>query len=65
MTLVTDVEDGHDRRLGGLTLTAFRLPRGTIAGYYPECNVLVPISHHDVLSHTPASKSIPVRVEPG
>jgi len=65
VTLVTDVDDGHDRRLGGLTLTAFNLPRGTIAGYYPECNVLVPLSHHDVLSQTPASKSVPVRVEAG
>ena len=65
VTLVTDVDDGQDRRLGGLTLTAYKLPRGTIGGYYPECNVLVPIGHHDELSKTPASKSVPVRVEAG
>ena len=63
MTLVTDFDDGQVRRLGGLTLTAYKLPRGTIAGYYPECNVLMPIGHHDEISKTPASKSIPVRVE--
>jgi molybdopterin-dependent oxidoreductase alpha subunit len=63
VTMVTDVDDGQDRRLGGLTLTAYKLPRGTIAGYYPECNVLVPIGHHDELSGTPASKSVPVRIE--
>lgn len=63
MTLVTDFEDGQVRRLGGLTLTAYKLPRGTIAGYYPECNVLMPIGHHDEMSKTPACKSIPVRVE--
>jgi molybdopterin-dependent oxidoreductase alpha subunit len=63
VTLVTDVDDGHDRRLPGLQVTAYRLPRGTIAAYYPECNVLVPISHHDELSKTPASKSVPVRIE--
>ena len=63
VTLVTDVDDGQDRRLGGLTLTAYKLPRGTLASYYPECNVLMPISHHDTLSKTPASKSIPVKVE--
>jgi molybdopterin-dependent oxidoreductase alpha subunit len=63
VTLVTDVADGHDRRLRGLTLTAYKLPRGTIASYYPECNVLVPIGHHDELSKTPASKSVPVLVE--
>ncbi len=65
VTVVTDVVDGHDRRLTGLTLTAFQLPRGTIAGYYPECNVLVPIDHHDRLSKTPASKSVPVFVVAG
>jgi molybdopterin-dependent oxidoreductase alpha subunit len=60
--LTTDVDDGHDRHLGGLTLTAYKIPRGTIAGYYPECNVLVPMSHHDEMSKTPASKSVPVRI---
>ena len=65
VTLTTDVDDGQDRRLGGLTLTAYKLPRGTIAGYYPECNVLIPITHHDESSKTPASKSIPVRVGAG
>ncbi|APX85923.1 formate dehydrogenase [Methylorubrum extorquens] len=63
ITLVADVDDGQDRRLAGLTLTAYKLPRGTIAGYYPECNVLMPISHYDELSKTPASKSIPVRIK--
>lgn len=61
--LITDVDDGQHRALGGLKLTAYKLPRGTVAGYYPECNVLVPITHHDRLSKTPASKSIPVRIE--
>ncbi len=65
VTLITDIADGHDRRLGGLTLTAYKLPRGTIGGYYPECNVLVPITHHDEMSKTPASKSVPVRVMAG
>jgi len=64
VTLVTDVDDGQDRRLDGLTLTAYKLPRGTLAGYYPECNVLMPIGHHVQLSKTPASKSIPVRIAP-
>ena len=62
--LVTDFDgDDVERKLGGLKLVAYDLPRGTIAGYYPECNVLVPITHHDEISKTPASKSIPVRVE--
>jgi molybdopterin-dependent oxidoreductase alpha subunit len=62
--LVSDYDgDTVERLLGGLKLVAYKLPRGTIAGYYPECNVLVPITHHDELSKTPASKSVPVRIE--
>ncbi len=62
--LVSDYDgDDVERHLGGLKLVAYKLPRGTIAGYYPECNVLVPITHHDEISKTPASKSVPVRIE--
>jgi molybdopterin-dependent oxidoreductase alpha subunit len=61
--LVSDFEDGVRRELSGLTVTAHNLPRGTIAGYYPECNVLNAIDHHDEMSKTPASKAIPVRLE--
>ncbi|WP_203142781.1 FdhF/YdeP family oxidoreductase [Marinobacter mangrovi] len=61
--LVTDLDDGVDRRLGGLVVTPYRIPVGTVASYYPECNVLVPVSHHDQLSKTPGSKSVPVRIE--
>ena len=61
--LVTDIETDQPRALGGLQLTPYNIPPGTVASYYPECNVLVPISHHDELSKTPASKSVPVRVE--
>lgn len=61
--LVTDLDDGHYRYLGGLKLTPYDIPCGTVGSYYPECNVLVPISHHDELSKTPASKSVPVRIE--
>lgn len=61
--LVTDVDDGVRRVKEGLAVTPFDIPAGTIASYYPECNVLVPITHHDVMSKTPASKAIPVRIE--
>ncbi|HDZ39097.1 MAG TPA: FdhF/YdeP family oxidoreductase [Marinobacter sp.] len=61
--MITDLDDGVDRRLGGLVLTPYRIPVGTVASYYPECNVLVPVSHHDQLSKTPGSKSVPVRIE--
>ena len=60
--LVTDVDDGVDRELAGLKLIPYKLPKGTVASYYPECNVLVPIKHHDRLSKTPGSKSVPVKI---
>jgi len=61
--LVSDFGDGKRRELPGLSIVAHNLPRGTIGAYYPECNVLNAIDHHDELSKTPASKAIPVRIE--
>jgi molybdopterin-dependent oxidoreductase alpha subunit len=61
--LVSDFGDDKRRELRGLRIVAHNLPRGTIGAYYPECNVLNAIDHHDELSKTPASKAIPVRIE--
>jgi hypothetical protein len=33
-----------------------------VAGYLPECNPLIPLSHHAKESKVPAAKSIPVRI---
>lgn len=62
ITLFSDFNDGKHRELSGLTVRAHKLPRGTIGGYYPECNVLNAIDHHDASSKTPAAKAIPVRL---
>ncbi|MBA1375103.1 FdhF/YdeP family oxidoreductase [Sphingomonas ursincola] len=62
IALVGDADDGIDRRIGGLEVVAFDLPSGTIAGYYPELNPLIALSHHDQESKTPASKAVPVRI---
>jgi anaerobic selenocysteine-containing dehydrogenase len=62
VTLVSDFSDGKHRQLSGLTVVSHKLPRGTIGAYYPECNVLNAIDHHDELSKTPAAKAIPVRI---
>ena len=45
-----------------LDVVAFDLPRGNIAAYYPEANVLVG-QIVDQRSRTPAFKSVPVSVE--
>lgn len=63
VTLICDFDDGRDRRISGRKVITYDLPRGTIVSYFPECNVLVPLGHHDKLSKTPASKAIPVRIE--
>lgn len=64
VTLVSDFGDGIRRELGGLAVRAHNLPEGTIGAYYPEANVLNAVDHCDALSKTPASKAIPVRIEP-
>lgn len=65
VALESDAGDGVARRLGGLSVIEFKLPRGTVGSYYPECNVLVQMGHGDELSKTPASKAVPVRIVKG
>jgi molybdopterin-dependent oxidoreductase alpha subunit len=62
VTLSTAVDDGVDRKVGGLRVVRYDIPEGCVAGYYPECNPLLPLWHHEEKSKTPAAKSIPVRV---
>jgi len=63
VSLVSDAGDGVERRVGGLKVLPFALPDGCLGGYYPELNPLIPLSHYDKLSKTPAAKSVPVRIE--
>jgi molybdopterin-dependent oxidoreductase alpha subunit len=60
--LVSDAGDGIVREVAGLRVVAFDIPPGCVGGYYPECNPLIPLSHHAKFSKTPAAKSVPVRV---
>ena len=61
--LRTEYGDGVERRLGGLRVTPYSLPAGCIGTYYPEANVLIPLSHHAEQSFVLAAKSVPVRIE--
>jgi molybdopterin-dependent oxidoreductase alpha subunit len=63
VTLVSDARDGVHRAVAGLKVVPFALPDGCVASYYPECNPLIPLTHHDLRSMTPASKAVPVRIE--
>ena len=49
-------------RLGGITVIEYDIARGSVAAYYPEANVLVPLDYIDEESGTPSYKSIPVRI---
>ena len=54
--------DGIARRVEGLTVIDYPMSRGSVAGYYPELNPLLPLAFYDKVSGCPAAKSIPVRV---
>jgi len=62
IALETISGDGVQRRVEGLTVLDYPMPRGAVAGYYPELNPLLPLEYYDRNSGTPAAKSIPVRV---
>ena len=54
--------DGIMRRVKGFKLVAYDVPAGCLAGYFPECNPLLPLAHHAIDSMVPAGKSIAVRM---
>jgi molybdopterin-dependent oxidoreductase alpha subunit len=62
VTLTTAVDDGVERKVEGLQVVVYDIPEGCIAGYFPECNPLLPLWHYAEKSKTPAAKSIPVKV---
>jgi molybdopterin-dependent oxidoreductase alpha subunit len=62
ITLSTDADDGVERTLSELQVVPYDIPRQSIAGYYPECNGLIPLWHFAEGSKVPAAKSVPVRI---
>jgi molybdopterin-dependent oxidoreductase alpha subunit len=62
VTLSCAAGDGVTREVPHLRVTRYDLPPGTCAGYYPECNPVIPLYHHAEKSKVPAAKSVPVRV---
>jgi len=58
--------EGKERRSDGWQLVAYDIPRGNIATYFPEANVLVPLESTADKSNTPTSKWIECSLlEPG
>lgn len=60
--LETAVLGAAPTRLSGLTAVEHDISRGSVAAYYPEANILVPLDWHDPQCGTPAYKSVPVRI---
>jgi len=57
-------DPGEDRQVEGFTALPYDLPKGSCAGYFPETNPLIPRGLRAHRSETPASKRIPVHIEP-
>ena len=60
--LVSVWKDG-ERRAVGFRAVSYPTTKGCAATYFPEANVLVPLDSVAETSNTPASKSVPVRLE--
>ena len=54
--------DKKNRTAYNFKVLPYKIPKGNLAAYFPETNVLVPYNHYADRSQTPISKSIKVRV---
>ncbi|MEM6290983.1 MAG: FdhF/YdeP family oxidoreductase [Myxococcota bacterium] len=61
---VVSHHEGKTREADDFIALAYDIPRGSVAAYFPEANVLVPLEHVAEVSNTPASKAIAVTVTP-
>jgi len=62
--IFSEWKDEPDRVLRGYRIVSYPTAKGCAAAYYPEANVLVPLSSAAVGSNTPVSKAVIVRLEP-
>jgi anaerobic selenocysteine-containing dehydrogenase len=56
--------DGVERRAERFRVVSYSTPRGCVAAYWPEANVLVPLDSVVDQSGTPVSKAVMVRLVP-
>ena len=61
---LVSVFSDRERRATDYRVVAYPTPRGCAAAYYPETNVLIPLDHQSPEAGTPASKAVPIRLEP-
>ena len=61
--LVSEWEDGSERRAEAFRVVAYPTARGCAAAYFPEANSLVPLDSVAKKSNTPVSKAVVLRLE--
>jgi molybdopterin-dependent oxidoreductase alpha subunit len=59
---IETVMAGRVLKMKNITAIVYSIARGSVAAYYPEANVLVPLDYIDKESGTPSYKSVPVHV---
>ncbi len=62
---LTNRHGGIERVAQGFMVAPYRIPRGCVATYFPEANVLVPIGSTAAKSNTPTSKYVVVTIAAG
>ena len=62
MVDLTNRHGGAERVARGFMVAPYRIPRGCVATYFPEANVLVPIGSVAARSNTPTSKYVVVAI---
>jgi molybdopterin-dependent oxidoreductase alpha subunit len=62
--IFSEWKDEPDRVLRNYRVVSYPTAKGCAAAYYPEANVLVPLSSASEESNTPVSKAVIVRLEP-
>ncbi|WP_102783722.1 FdhF/YdeP family oxidoreductase [Thalassospira sp. GB04J01] len=60
VNVIGEYDDGVKRVAPDFRFVSYDIPRGSVAGYYPELNVLVPLGSTGDQSDTPTSKSVMV-----
>lgn len=60
--LTTAIDEATVRKVTGLRVVSYNIPKGCCGAYFPETNPLFPLAHHDPKSKTPSYKLLPVRL---
>jgi molybdopterin-dependent oxidoreductase alpha subunit len=63
INITSFAKDGSTRSLNGFRAVKYNIPKGSAAGYMPECNVLCPIGDFSPQSDQPLMKQIVIEIK--